>query len=140
VVGDQPPMELKRAASLHVRVTGRVPDVIPFLDQAAVVVAPLRSGGGMRVKILDALAAGKAIVASPLAVEGLDVRDGQEVLLAESDQGFCNAIVRLLGDAEMRWSLATHARDWACGHLSWDKSVRAYEALYEGLLTRSASS
>ncbi len=135
IVGEQPPATIQGLAS--VVVAGRVPDVVPFLDAAAVVVAPLRLGGGMRVKVLEALAAGKAVVASPLAIEGLGVRAGEQVLLAESDEAFAAAIVQLLSDPAQRAALAGRARAWACANLSWERPVAAYEALHRRLLSTS---
>ena len=73
IVGASPTPEVRALAGEAVSVTGPVDDVVPYLDRAAVVAAPIRLGGGMRVKVLEALAAGKAVVATPLAVEGLDV-------------------------------------------------------------------
>lgn len=133
IVGDHVSSEIRRLAGTAVVVTGRVPDVEPYLDRAAVVVVPLRLGGGMRVKVLEALAAGKAVVASPLAVEGLDVSDGEQVRLATTDQEFCQAIVRLLDDPAARAALAARARRWASENLDWETSVAAYEALYSSL-------
>src|SRR2546422_10461962 len=104
-------------ATANVIVTGPVPDVTPYLDRTAIVVVPLRLGGGMRVKVLEALAAGKAMIASPLAVEGLAVVDGEHAVLAETDQQFCDAIVQLLADPARRAALAGSARAWACAHL-----------------------
>jgi glycosyltransferase involved in cell wall biosynthesis len=134
IVGDQPPSEIRQMADKNIVVTGRVPDVTPYLDHASLVVVPLRLGGGMRVTVLEALAAGKAVIASPLAVEGLDVVDGEQVMVAESDEQFCKAIVQLLTDPEKRLSLAARARAWAYANLSWKKSVEAYEKLYESLI------
>lgn len=136
IVGDQPPPEIQQMAYEGVIVTGRVPEVKPYLDRAAVVVVPLRLGGGMRVKVLEALAAGKAVVASPLAVEGLDLVSGEQIVLAEDDQQFCDAIIDLLGDPERRRGLASNARAWACTHLGWETVVANYEALYDSLLAQ----
>jgi glycosyltransferase involved in cell wall biosynthesis len=136
LVGEEPPARLREAGP-DVVVAGRVPSVDPWLDRAAVVVAPLSSGGGMRVKVTEALAAGKALVASPLAVEGLDVRDeceGGEVLLARSDEDFAAAIVALIAEPERRAALASRARDWARAHLSWESCFAAWEDLYGRLL------
>jgi glycosyltransferase involved in cell wall biosynthesis len=138
IVGDHAPVQLQRRAGPHVQVTGRVPDVTPYLDRAAIVPVPLRLGGGMRVKVLEALAAGKAVVASPLAVAGLDVVHGQQVLLAETDEQFRAAIVQLLADPQRRVQLARQARAWACANLQWESHVRAYEDLYHQLLSPSA--
>lgn len=133
IVGDQPTVQIRELANETVLVTGRVPDVMPYLNRAAVVVVPLRMGGGMRVKVVEALAAGKAVVASRLAVEGLDVMDGKHVLLAESDREFSEAIVQLLLDPAKRVSLAVSARAWACANLGWEGAIRAYENLYDSL-------
>jgi glycosyltransferase involved in cell wall biosynthesis len=133
LVGLRPPPELRALAGNGVEVTGEVPSVIPYLDRAAVVVAPIRLGGGMRVKVLEALAAGKAVVASPLAVEGLAVADGEQLLLAESNAEFAAAIARLLGDRELRRALAERARAWAQVNVGADARARAYEALYASL-------
>jgi glycosyltransferase involved in cell wall biosynthesis len=87
------------------------------------------------VKILEALAAGKAVVASPLAVEGLEVEHGRQLLLAESDEEFATAVTELLDHPEKRAAIARTARQWACENLDWQASVAAYESLYETLLT-----
>ena len=134
IVGDRPPAQLKQLANERIIVTGLVPDVTPYLDQAAVVVAPLRTGGGMRVKVLEALAAGKAVVAYPLAVEGLEVRDGQQISIVADDKEFVARIIELLEDGEERRRMGAAAYDWARRNISWRRSVKAYEDLYRGLL------
>jgi polysaccharide biosynthesis protein PslH len=131
LVGDAPP-GCPGMAGPGVVVTGRVPSIEPWLDRAAVVAAPLASGGGMRVKVLEALAAGKAVVASPLAAEGLD---GAPLLLAESDEDMAEAIAGLLEDRDRRVALAMNARGWAVAHLGWQRTVDAFEALYERLVS-----
>lgn len=131
IVGSEPPQLQK---SQNVIVTGEAPDITPYLDRAALFVAPLRAGGGIRIKVMEALAAGKAVVASPLAAEGLDVQDGRELVLAESDRDFAKRIAELLGDVERRARLAGNARTWATANLSWDSAIDAYQALYESLL------
>ena len=134
IVGDQPTRQMRRVTNDKIIVTGRVPDVTPYLDAAAIVVVPLRLGGGMRVKVLEALAAGKAMIASPLALEGLHIIPGEQVMLAETDEQFVEAIVGLLVDPDKRNSLARRARAWACANLSWERSVAAYEELYEKVI------
>jgi len=136
LVGEKPPLELRKLHGGAITVTGRVPDVMPHLDAAAIFVAPISSGGGMRVKVLEALAAGKAVVASPLAAQGLDVRDGEELVLADSDAEFADRIVELLDDPARRAALAGRARQWAGANLRWERSVEAYVRLYESLLVR----
>jgi glycosyltransferase involved in cell wall biosynthesis len=134
VVGENPPASLRKSATDGVIVTGRVPDLIPFVERAAVVVAPIRFGGGMRVKVLEALAAGRPVVASSLAVEGLGVSDGDQLLIAETNEEFAECIARLLADHELRTRLGERARSWACENLTWDASVEGHERLYARLL------
>lgn len=140
LVGPEPPGELLALAGGGVEVTGIVPDVTPYLDAAAVVVVPLRLGGGMRVKVLEALAAGKAVVCSRLAAEGLDVADGAELLLAETDEEFTAAIARLLGDEALRRELGTRARAWAVAQRPAGERIAAYEGLYRRLIAAAAAS
>jgi glycosyltransferase involved in cell wall biosynthesis len=137
LVGADPGAALLEAATSHDTVSGSVPTVTPYLDEASLLALPLRQGGGMRVKLLEALAAGKAIVASPLAAEGLDVRDGEELALAETDAEFSDRIVALAGDEQLRSRLGGGARAWAERHLSWDSRVSRYEELYRSLLEAS---
>jgi glycosyltransferase involved in cell wall biosynthesis len=134
LVGPSPPEDL---AGDGVDLTGRVPDVTPYLDAATVVVAPLSSGGGMRVKVLEALGAGKAVVATALAVEGLDLVGGEHVALAETDDEFVQAIDALLRDPNGRAAVAAHARAWAAASGLTKRSVEAYEALYDSTLMQS---
>jgi glycosyltransferase involved in cell wall biosynthesis len=133
VVGADPAREMRDAAGPLDVVTGRVPDVNPYVDEAALLALPIRLGGGMRVKLLEALAAGKAVVATRLAAAGLDVEDGRELVLAETDEEFEAALVGLLEDEQRRGELARNAREWALRNLSWDPRVEAYERLYRSL-------
>jgi polysaccharide biosynthesis protein PslH len=134
IVGDAPPTPVRRLASESVIVTGRVPDVRSHLDRAAVVAAPLRLGGGMRVKVLDALAAGKALVATPRALAGLPVEPDTHALVADTDSELSDALVELLCDRELRRRLGTAARALAAERLTWERAAVDYEALYASLL------
>jgi glycosyltransferase involved in cell wall biosynthesis len=136
LVGDRPPRELERAADSNVVVTGRVDDVVPYLERANAVVAPLRRGGGTRVKVLEALAYGKALVASSLALEGIDVTDGVHVLVADADDASAAALVSLLRDRTLRERLGGSARRWAEENLGWRQTIAGYDRLYEDLLQR----
>jgi polysaccharide biosynthesis protein PslH len=134
IVGDAPPAQVRGLAGDSVIVTGRVPDVRPHLDRAAVVAAPLRLGGGMRVKVLDALAAGKALVATPRALAGVPIEPGTHALVADGDSELGEAIVELLRDPEQRRRLGTAARALAAERLTWERAAVEYEALYASLL------
>jgi glycosyltransferase involved in cell wall biosynthesis len=134
IIGSDTTPVVERLAGDGIVVLGEVPDLTPHLDRAGLVLVPLRFGGGMRVKVLEALAAGKAVVASPLAVEGLDVIAGEHVVVAETDQEFAAAATELLANPSRRAAMGSHARAWAEANLSWDARIAAYEALYASLL------
>jgi glycosyltransferase involved in cell wall biosynthesis len=135
LVGTKPTPEMLAAANEDVVVSGGVPSLVPYLDRAALVVVPIRRGGGMRVKVLEALAAGKAVVASPRAVEGLNVVDGRDLVVAETDEEFVSAISELIDSEERRVTLAGYSRRWAETSLGRNSTVEAYEDLYRGLLS-----
>jgi glycosyltransferase involved in cell wall biosynthesis len=137
IVGAHAPTVLRKRPDPNVVITDFVSDLTAYMDRAAVVVAPLGQGGGMRVKVLEALAAGKAVVASSLAAAGLGVSHGDQLLLAESDQQFSREIVRLLGDQEEREALAGRARRWALSELTWERPLQAYVALFRDLTARA---
>jgi glycosyltransferase involved in cell wall biosynthesis len=135
LVGAHHTREMAASAGSSDVIRGVVPSLTPYLDRATVVVAPLRIGGGMRVKVLEALAAGKALVASPRALEGLDVEPGRDALRAETDEDFCAAISELIENEELRVALGSNGRTWAEANLGAERGVSAYEALYQELLS-----
>ena len=136
IVGASPTPDVLALADDGVSVPGRVPEVAPYMDEAAVVAAPIRDGGGMRVKVVEALAAGKAVVATPLAVEGLGVTSGEQLEIGASAEEFSRALERLLRDGSRRRELAERARAWAKEQLGWGQAIARYERLYAELTGR----
>ncbi len=134
LVGHAPTSEVRALVAPRIAVHGDVPDVTPYVEQAAVFVAPLGLGGGMRIKVLEALAAGKAVVASPRAVEGICAVPGEHLLLAESDEEFAAAVAQLVRDPARRSAIGEAAHAWAREHLSWDRSASLFERLYDSLI------
>jgi glycosyltransferase involved in cell wall biosynthesis len=130
LVGERPP---DTAGMSYVEAAGWVPNVTPFLDAAAVVVAPARLGAGMRVKVIEALVAGKAVVATPLAVAGLGLEPGRHALVAEPTTAFADAVASLLSDRERRVAVGRAAREWARENLGWNRPLGEYDVLYERL-------
>ncbi len=112
VIGGSPPPRLSALAARdkEFRVRGFVPDVRPYIGRAAAYVCPIMDGGGTKLKILDALAMGKAIVAHPIACEGIDVQDGRDVIFAREPDEFVESIARLLDSPELKSQLALNAR------------------------------
>jgi glycosyltransferase involved in cell wall biosynthesis len=102
IVGRNPVRRVQRLASSSVEITGSVPSVVDHLRESAVVVVPLRVGGGTRLKIYEAMAAGKAVVSTSVGAEGLDVANGQDILLADDPGAFAAPVTMLLEDVELR--------------------------------------
>ena len=132
VVGQSPhPRLAPLAQDPHVTLTGYVNDVRPFIAGADVYVVPLRIGGGTRLKVLEAMAMGKAIVSTTLGCEGLGLHDGQEALLADTPAFFADRVLALLRDASQRRDLGQRARRFVEGRYDWQMIVPALERLYE---------
>ena len=120
-VGQDPPPELRAIAErdANVIVTGYVSDIRAYIWQAAVYVVPLRVGGGTRLKVLDAMAMGKAMVSTTVGCEGIDVAPGQHLLIADAAEAFADATLALLGDAGRRFALGRAARDLVERRYAW---------------------
>jgi glycosyltransferase involved in cell wall biosynthesis len=128
VVGRRPSRTLLRqlAGCPGVRVAGRVEDVRPFVEAGAVYVIPLRIGGGTRIKAFEAMAMGKAVVSTRIGVEGLPVRDGEHVRLADTPEEFSRAVVALLHDEAARRRLGTAARSFVEENFSWQRAAAQF--------------
>jgi sugar transferase (PEP-CTERM/EpsH1 system associated) len=132
IVGQRPHRRLDSLRNLPgITLTGWVEDVKPYIAGATVYVAPLRVGGGTRLKLLQAMAMGAAIVATSLGAEGFPVTHGQELLLADTPQDFAQAVLTLLDDAQARARLGQAARRLAQTAYGWEGLVPKLEALYE---------
>jgi len=124
IVGGSPAREVQALAGPNIRVTGFVPDLRPWLEQAAVIVSPLVSGGGMKNKILEAWALAKAVVATPLGCAGVGVRDGVDLLVARNASEFAAKTIHLLTHPDEARKLGCCARQAVAVNHSWnDKAV-----------------
>jgi polysaccharide biosynthesis protein PslH len=134
VVGSYPPKALQALAGDDFIVTGRVPAVEPYLERAAVVLAPLRIGGGMRIKVLQAMALGKAIVTTPLGAEGIATTDGQPPLaIVTTAEEVASTTASLLAASEARLELGRRARAFVAEHHSWSSYRQRLETIYAEL-------
>jgi len=102
IVGKNPVAAVRRLASETIEVTGTVPSVAEHLQEAWVLVVPLRMGGGTRLKIYEGMAMGRAVVSTSIGAEGLDVRNGKDIFLADGVETFAQAIITLLREPELR--------------------------------------
>jgi glycosyltransferase involved in cell wall biosynthesis len=130
IVGPGVPAPLRALASPDVEITGWVDDVRPFLGRATCLVAPIRQGAGMRNKLLEALAAGVPVVATPLACDGIAVTPGEDALLGATPGDLAAAAVRVVLDPALRARLAHGGRRLVETTYTWERVAEAYEALY----------
>lgn len=138
IVGRDPTAEVRALAGRPgIQVTGTVPDVRPYYAQAALYIVPLRFGAGTRLKILEAMAMGMAIVSTPLGSEGLELRPGQDLMEAGSAPAFARAIVELLNNGERRARLGAQARRTAEARFDWAQIALAQEEAYRLAMDRS---
>jgi glycosyltransferase involved in cell wall biosynthesis len=121
IVGRNPTARVRALAEgrPHVRVTGTVPDVRPFLEEAAVVVVPLRIGGGTRIKIYEAMGMERAVVSTTIGAEGLDVADGRHILLADDAATFASAVISLLQSPERATEIGQASASHVRAHFGW---------------------
>lgn len=135
IVGSSPPPEVQALAGDHIIVTGRVPAVEPYLEKAAVVLAPVRIGGGMRLKVLQAMALGKAVVTTPLGAEGLAATAQQPPLVIAKDEvGIATATVALLAADSQRRTLGERARAFVAEHHGWSTYAQRLATIYSELI------
>lgn len=131
IVGQKPAPRisaLKRQPG--VQVTGWVADTRPYLADAAVYVVPLRMGSGTRLKVLEALAMGKAIVSTARGVEGIDLVAERDAVIANTPAEFARAVVALLRDPSRRRELGHHARALAEAKYAWQEIIPRFEEIY----------
>ena len=133
VVGKSPHRRLRPLAErADITLTGYVDDVRPHIAEAGVYVVPLRVGGGTRLKVLEAMSMGKAIVTTSLGREGIDVTDGVELVMADDASAFAQSAVGLLRDRERRRELGQAARSLAESTHDWRHITPLLEQVYEG--------
>jgi glycosyltransferase involved in cell wall biosynthesis len=123
---------------------GYVPDIRPSFAEAECSVVPLRVGGGTRLKILDAWSMGRAIVSTSIGCEGLETRDGHNILIRDDAKGFADAVVQILSDPELRNRLGREGRATVEKHYAWPIVGRHLSSIYMQLIegepaVRSAS-
>jgi len=135
VAGKDPPPEVQAlAADPRVEVTGYVADPEPYLARADAFVVPVHAGGGMRVKILDAWLWGLPIVSTPVGAEGIQIRDGENILIAQDAAVFAQATLRLLTDPSLGQRLRVNGRAWVEAHYAWQVVYPRVDPVYARLL------
>jgi sugar transferase (PEP-CTERM/EpsH1 system associated) len=135
IVGRCPSSRLLELAATQqgIHITGRVDDIRPHTHRSSVYIVPLRIGSGTRLKIFEAMAMGKAVVSTTIGAEGLPVRSGREIVVADRADEFADAVVTLLRDSARRRELGRAARELVEQKYSWDCVVQPFEEVLEKL-------
>jgi glycosyltransferase involved in cell wall biosynthesis len=131
IVGRKPPRGVQELGVRYpgIQVTGTVPDVRPWLWGAKVSIVPLRVGGGTRLKIFEAMAAGVPVVSTTIGAEGLGARDGDTIRIADAPEDFAAACIALLDDPAQRERLRNRALQMVTEQCSWEVVASAFEKL-----------
>ncbi len=131
IAGRNPNAEVRGlgGSDRYIHVTGTVEDVRPYLWESAVSIVPLRIGGGTRLKIYEAMAAKIPVVSTSVGAEGLDVRAGETIAIADSPQEFAQACLALLEDAGARQRMTAKAWEMVAACYSWEVVSRKFEQL-----------
>jgi glycosyltransferase involved in cell wall biosynthesis len=138
IIGGQPPPSLLTLAGPRVELTGFVSDLRPHLAAAAAVVVPLRLGGGTRLKIVEAMAMGKAIVSTTLGSEGIEAVPGRDLLVEDEPAAFADAVHRLLAESGLAARIGQAARQLAVDRYGWSEAARALEGFYRRILENAS--
>jgi glycosyltransferase involved in cell wall biosynthesis len=140
LIGDCPPADkLRYDAQPGVASLGHVPDVRPHIAEAMCSVVPIRVGGGTRIKILDSWAMGKAVVSTSAGCEGLEARDGENILRRDTAAEFAAAVVQLLGDSELRCRLGTAGTQTVERKYAWRTVGRELRQAYWQMIRRRSN-
>jgi len=137
VVGKDPPQEVQdlMLQVRNVQVTGYVPDPEPYLAETAVFIVPLRAGGGMRVKIVDAWSWGMPIVSTSIGAEGIEIAEGENILIGDTPEALAGAVVRVLKEPALGERLRSQGRTWVEAHYHWRSVYPAWEDVYARLIS-----
>ena len=136
IVGRDPPPEIRAlATSPGIEVTGTVNDVRSFYGEAIAAIVPLNVGGGSRLKILEAMAAGVPVVSTTLGAEGLDVRHGENILIADTDEQLAEAIGDVIGNEGLRSRLSSAGRALVSSRYDWSQLGGKLFEVYQQLMS-----
>jgi len=137
VIGKNPPLQISnlksQSAIRNIEVTGYVEDPTPYLAETAAFIVPLHSAGGMRVKILDGWCWGVPIVSTSIGAEGIVIRDGDNILIADTVEAFAQAVVSLLQEPTLGERLRQNGRRWVEERYNWQRVYANWDVVYRSL-------
>jgi glycosyltransferase involved in cell wall biosynthesis len=131
IVGQKPAPRIQALAqNPGVEITGWISDTRPFVADAAVYVVPLRMGSGTRLKVLEAMAMGKAIISTTRGVEGIACTPNDDVVIADTSTAFARAVIELLRDPQRRRELGRNARALVESKYDWRAIIPQFDQVY----------
>lgn len=134
VVGADPSARIRKLASEQFAVTGFVPEIEPYLARATLLAAPLRVAGGLIVKVLQAMAAGRPVVTTRLANAGIGAEEEKEILIAEQPENFARQIIRLLADPDLAGRIGRAGRSFIRRRFNLEKSRENLDIIYDKVM------
>ncbi len=134
ILGGHPPQSVRDLAGPRVEVAGFVEDLRPHLASATALVVPLRLGGGTRLKIVEGMAMGKAVVSTTLGSEGIEAVAGRDILIADEPVAFAASVIRLLDDPTLAQQLGSAARKLAVERYAWKAAAATLERFFREIL------
>ncbi len=138
IVGRDPAPSVRRLAGPKVTVIGEIEDDLPYFRQADVFVLPMRYGGGVRLKLLQAMSCGLTVVSTSAGLEGVSVRDGENVMVANDSKEFADKVVQALENPELAATIGMNARKTVEESYSWEIVLKPLEGLYRSLMMEKA--
>jgi len=138
IVGKNPPADFIQMAKENpdaVKVTGYVPDLTPYFESASMLVVPVRAGGGIRVRILEAFARAMPVVTTTVGLEGIVARPGIDVLVEDDEVSFAKAVLDLLSNEELQDQLANNGRKLAETRYDWQIVLKDLDHVYNNIDT-----
>jgi glycosyltransferase involved in cell wall biosynthesis len=134
IAGKRPSPEVKELACKNIIVTGEVPDIRQYLEDAAIFVAPFRIGTGLKHKILEAMAMGIPVVSTTLGANGIEVKSGENIILADTPDEFARGVIGLLCDARLREKIVRNAGVLVREKYNWDSIGQVMENILQRVL------
>lgn len=134
IIGKNPPQDFLELAERNpgtIKVTGYVDDLVPYLEESALMVVPVRAGGGMRVRILEAFAYAMPVVTTTVGLEGIHGTPDHNVIVADTPADFANRTAELLENASLQEKLAANGRELATKKYDWQAVLAAMRPIYE---------
>ncbi len=133
VAGKSMPEHIKSLQIENVEMVGEVASATDFVSDKAISVVPLKSGSGIRLKILEAMSAGKAVISTTIGAQGIDYKDGTNIIIADSAETFAEAVVQLTEDQPFCQAMSKQARQLIMDHYSNQRVVNRLLTFYRGL-------